>query len=495
MRFIGCKKNLLNNIDLFINSKCKNSQVFCDLYAGTGTVSNYFKNKYKIISNDILYFSFCILKGTIELNETPKFEKLVKVINNSDIKKYDDNVSIVIDYLNNINYKDYNGPKFIYNNYSPAGKRMYIQEDNALKIDCIRNTIEKWHLNNLISDLEYYYLIGCMIEDIPSISNISGTYGAFLKTWDVRTYKRYDIKPLEILSNKFENEVFNKDGKELLKEIKGDILYLDPPYNARQYLPNYHLLETVAKYDNPKVKGITGVREYKNEKSNWCIKSTVKQEFEDIVSLANFKYIVLSYNSEGLMSKEDIEVIMKKYGKANTFECVEIPYRRFRSRSVNGKGGVTEYLFFIEKSKKNSKSTPETKIKSNYVKSPLNYTGGKYKLLPNIIKLLPKDIDTFYDIFGGGFNVGANVCAKKIVYNDMNSFLTDILLTFSSLSYEDIIENIESIIKQYDLSEENVEGYNLLRDDYNSNPNSLKLFVLTCYAFNHQIRFNNSKKI
>lgn len=129
--------------------------------------------------------------------------------------------------------------------------------------------------------------------------------------------------------------------------------------------------------------------------------------------------------------------------------------------------------------------------KRNFVKSPLNYTGGKFKLLPNIFELVPENINTFYDVFGGGFNVGINAIANKIVYNDMNNYLGEMFNYFKTNDFETVVKDIKKVIKKYDLSLSNNEGYNLLRKDYNEKPCPLYLFVLTCYSFNHQIRFNS----
>lgn len=343
MRFIGCKNNLLDNINALIEDKCKDSKILCDIFSGTGTVGSYFKNKYEIISNDLLFFSYVMQKGFIELNYIPTFEKLDTIVKKDN--KYDN----VYSYLNSLNPDDFKGNKIIADRYSPLGNRMYLTEKNATKIDYMRTTIENWYKDKLISENEYYYLIACMIQEIPSVSNISGTYGAYLKEWDKRAHKDFQIFPLEINLNKYNNKVYNQEGVDLLKNISGDILYVDPPYNGRQYLPNYHLLETVARYDEPEVKGITGVRGYENQKSNWCLKTKVYDEFESLMKNSKFKYVILSYSSEGLMDKEKIEEIMKKYGKPDTYTLIEIPYRRFRSRSANAKHGVMEYLFFIEK--------------------------------------------------------------------------------------------------------------------------------------------------
>lgn len=122
------------------------------------------------------------------------------------------------------------------------------------------------------------------------------------------------------------NEVYNEDANLLIKKIKGDILYLDPPYNTRQYGANYHLLNTIALYDDFIPRGKTGLREY--NKSKYCSKNSVLDEFESLIKAANFKYIFLSYNNEGLMSLEEIKEIMSKYGK---YSVCKKEYSRFKA--------------------------------------------------------------------------------------------------------------------------------------------------------------------
>ena len=138
-------------------------------------------------------------------------------------------------------------------------------------------------------------------------------------------------------------------------------------------------------------------------------------------------------------------------------------------------------------------------MKNNYVKSPLNYTGGKHKLLPQILPLFPKEINTFVDLFTGGCNVAVNVNANKIIANDFEEHIIDIYKAFQNGydNVEEIIKVIESYIAKYNLSIENVKGFNKLREDYNNNPfktnyiTSTMLYVLICYSFNHQFRFNS----
>ena len=134
-------------------------------------------------------------------------------------------------------------------------------------------------------------------------------------------------------------------------------------------------------------------------------------------------------------------------------------------------------------------------MKEKYIKSPLNYVGGKYKLLKEILPLFPNDIDTFVDLFGGGFNVGINVNAEHIVYNDLEEHVVELLNYLSDNETEKLLSEIDSLIEKYNLSKENAEGFNQLREYYNEENNSpIVFYTMICYAFNYQIRFNQNGK-
>lgn len=132
------------------------------------------------------------------------------------------------------------------------------------------------------------------------------------------------------------------------------------------------------------------------------------------------------------------------------------------------------------------------KPKLKYVKSPLNYMGGKFKQLDSLLENFPENVDCFVDLFGGGFNVGINVDANKIIYNDQIKYLVDLFNYFKNNNISNILSSIDSIISEYELSKENNLGYNRLRIDYNKTKDILKLLVLIFFSFNHQIRFNNN---
>ncbi len=128
----------------------------------------------------------------------------------------------------------------------------------------------------------------------------------------------------------------------------------------------------------------------------------------------------------------------------------------------------------------------------DFIKSPLNYIGGKYKILPQIFDLFPTDVDCFVDLFAGGANVGINSTAKKIILNDNLVHLVDMYETLAKMPKEAILDHIDKKIAKFDLSLTNTEGYNQFREHYNSLRHPLDLLILTFFSFNHQIRFNNS---
>ena len=495
MRYIGSKINLLKNIENCISQNIHTKQnSFCDIFSGTGVVARYFKPQYEIISNDALFFSYVLQKAYVENNEIPTFDKLQKEIKDPFFFFFNTVLSETDE-------------KFISENYSPVGenKRMYFTEENARRIDFIRTTIEYWKTEKKLTEVEYYYLLASLIEAVPSVSNITGTYGAYLKKWDKRAFKKLELSRYEIENNGKKNYAYNEDVFDLERHISGDILYIDPPYNSRQYAPNYHVLETIARYDNPLLSGVTGMRPYENQKSVFCSKNEVNDAFEQLIKNADFSHIVMSYSSAGLMKADFIEKILKNNGISSTFTLQKIPYRKYKSKIYN-ESGVCEYLFYIQKKsqgavytipeenllKGTSPSATYTFNKSKYIKSPLNYIGGKYKLLPQIMPYFPKDIGTFVDLFCGGCNVGINTNAKKIVFNDLNTILTDMFKVFKKMDLNELLSKIEGIISEWNLSMTNEKAFIDFRNHYNQTRDPIELYVLSCYSFNYQFRFNNN---
>ena len=332
MNYIGSKLKLLNFIQETINIVVDDleDKTFCDIFAGTGIVGRTFKTKTKkIIANDGEYYSYILNRNYIG-NST--------VIQKSDV---------LIDELNNTSPID-NG--FIYNNYCKNEKntRNYFSSYNGRKIDAVRTKIENWYTSNTKSEDEYYFLLCCLIESADKVANTASVYGAYLKNIKKTAQTDMVIKPALFVEDEKCHEVYQEDANKLIKKIEGDILYLDPPYNSRQYGANYHLLNTIAEYKPFSPKGKTGLRDY--ERSLYCSKNNVCDTFDDLLKNSDFKYIFLSYNNEGLMSNSTIRNIMERYGRYNLFETNHQRFKADKAENREYKAVSTiEYLHFLEK--------------------------------------------------------------------------------------------------------------------------------------------------
>lgn len=345
MRYIGNKENILDKIYSILTENGVEGDSFFDFFSGTTSVARYYKKLgYRVFSSDFLYLSFCLQKAYIENNREPLFGRLLPTLLSVRCASFFASpLEQVVAYLNTISPVK----GFIYKNYTPEGTaaldrpRMYFSSENGKVIDAIRIQIEKWKIEDLITDSEYYILLACLIETVSFYANVSGVYAAFQKKWDPRAVKPLTLRPIEIIDNDRDNKVYNANSLDLVPDIDVDILYVDPPYNGRQYLPNYHLLETIAKYDAPSIHGVTGMRDYESKKSSFCNAKTALQGIDYIASSAKYKYLVLSYNSEGIMGKADIMSTLSKYG---TVKLEEFEYLRFKSNN-NGLAKTQKHVF------------------------------------------------------------------------------------------------------------------------------------------------------
>ncbi|RIY31119.1 DNA methyltransferase [Psittacicella hinzii] len=378
MRYIGNKEKLIERIYQEMLARNVVGKSFFDVFSGTTNVAKFFKKlDYKVISADIMYYSYVLQKAYVENNSEVNFAKLSSVI--GDLKLDDvrpsnlklgnvevgnaergnlqesnlssSNLSKVLAYLNNLESKK----GFIYDNYTPEGTsnlvspRMYYTGENGVFIDKVRMQIEDWYQRDLLTESEYFILLASLIETVPFYANISGVYAAFNKKWDPRALKPMYLREPEIILNAQQNECYQGDAVELIDKVEADIFYLDPPYNKRQYAPNYHLLETIAKYDSPEIKGVSGMRDYSLQKSKFCNALTALDELEKFVKYGKYKHLVLSYNNEGIMPEGSIIEVLKS--ENSHLEVVDFDYLRFKSNkhASSQKQFIKEKLYILSK--------------------------------------------------------------------------------------------------------------------------------------------------
>ena len=479
MRYLGNKTSLLAELQAILTKHdlLKPGLRFFDACCGTGSVSYMFKDVYSIILNDNLHMATSFAAGRL-FESVCTFSKLG------------------FDPFDFFNSNEETCEGFFYSNYAPSkGGRMYFSDYNAGRIDYFRSTIEKWYQEEYVTFEEYLYLLASLLESVSFVANVAGVYGAFLKTWDSRAIKRIEFKrPCEnedqhlAVPKPCPNvEIHNSNIENSIEDVDCDILYFDPPYTKNSYSVQYHILETLVRNDNPCVRGITGARSWENVSNIWSKPYEVEVAFERVIAKTRAKYVVLSYSTDGIMSKDYILYVLKRYCHADSVECFEIPYKKYRnSRSAN-KENHFEYIFYGEKK-------PEDQVEYY---CPLNYMGGKTNVISQIRPFL-NGRSNFIDLMGGGFNVGVNATGfQKVVYNDVNFIVKNLLQMFRERPTAEILRFVDKAIIKYGLVKNNKEAYNKIRDDYNTryrkhSKGNLYLFTVILYGFQQQIRFNSN---
>ncbi len=331
MNYIGSKNSLSSFIRSTVQGavgKDLSDKTFADIFAGTGAVGKTFKPLVKqVIANDVEYYSYILNRNYIGNHSTLAFQ----------------------DYVTQLN--DMDGVEgFIFQQYAEGGSegRLYFSKENGKKIDACRIQIEAWNTDGKLSQDVYFLLLASLLESADKVANTASVYGAYLKQLKKTAQKKLVIQAAIFQKTENGHHVFQEDSNQLIKKISGDILYLDPPYNARQYGANYHLLTTIAKYDTFVPKGKTGLRAY--YKSAYCRKNEVLDSFTQLIEDAQFKYLFLSYNNEGLMSQNEVKKVMSAHGN---YQLETKKYRRFKADKTenrNHKADSTfEYLHILEK--------------------------------------------------------------------------------------------------------------------------------------------------
>lgn len=477
LRYLGNKTNLLSSIDSVLEKYEITGETFIDLFSGTGSVGDHFKNRYKIISNDYMYFASVLANAKTSFGHVPEFTSFVK--------KYKTNP---FDLLNSREYEA-SERCFVLNNYSPIGDRMYFTEENALRIDGMRMDIEEFLKEGVVTEQEYMYLLASLLECSQGVANTSGTFQAYFKFWETRAKKRIAIAPLEMSDCDLftaDNQVFCENANRLVRHITGDIAYIDPPYTVTQYANSYHVLETIARYDNPLLFGKTGRR--KNRiLSDYSNKKKAIHQFEDLFRQIDVEHVLISYSNQSIVPLDALVKMARLFAVNGEVYIEKYKYREYASNNYSYKGGcegLKEAIIYFKKNRCINKS-------------PLNYSGSKDGLMPRLTKVMPEHVGTFVDAMGGAFNVGANTVAlNEVVYNEYNPFVFEIVKMLTTRSPADMIASVEEVVTHFGLTKKNKEAYVKLRDYYNDVDRSpVILYTLQIYAFQNMIRFNSSHKM
>lgn len=477
-RYLGNKKKLLPFINEVVAANCFDCTTFLDLFSGTGVVANYFSQQYDVITNDILKSNY-IIHHAFFANGDYDSEKLISLIDT---------------------YNQLNPSILIDNYYSQNYANTFLSEPHMKIVGFIRDDIDRRFNDAKLTLKEKNILITSLLYAVDKIANTVGHYDAFRK--NVPFDKTLILLMPNITPQGFRHKVYNQDANELIKTISADIIYIDPPYNSRQYSNLYHFLENLAENNKPELFGVTRKMDRTHLKSDYCTQ-TAPQVFNDLINNIKARYILVSYNDTGdkasgrsnaKIADEQIIETLERKGKVHIFETDFKAFSTGKSKTT----GLKERLFLC------------VVDEDVDIPSPLNYTGGKFKLLPQIKPLMPSHSNCFYDLFCGGANVGVNANAKLVHCVDKNDLLIELYRELQSTRLHKIMAIIDNYISYFGFSDTMKHGYDyydcnsseglakfnkvpyeLAREQYNKDTNNyLLLFTLMIFAFNNQFRFN-----
>lgn len=356
-RYIGSKNRILNEVVSKIKESVPRGGRVVDLMTGTGTVALALRAAgFKVVAADLMTYSFHHARVMLLLDKPPKFTRARQFITKHLKDSSGNSYQRVLDALNSVPPKH----GYFWREFSPEGKprngaapRKYFSAINAEKIDAMRFWIKKLHKEGRISDLEHSLLLHDLIMAANDVANISGTYGHYLSRITGRANDLILLKQtkFDLKGNTEGHSVLRGYAEKLAGSISCELCYIDPPYMKRQYAANYHVLETLAREDNPLAIGISGLRPWRDQYSDFCTKTKIRDAFRKIFSSMDCPRYLVSYSQDGLVPIKELEKLFSEFGKV---KITTLKINRFRSNQSKLEKELTEYLIYLERKPKAS---------------------------------------------------------------------------------------------------------------------------------------------
>jgi adenine-specific DNA-methyltransferase len=337
IKYLGSKRLLLPDIYECIRGLDINTVL--DVFSGTARVGHYLKQQgLRVISNDLYTYAYTIAGCYVVADRTKDLLE--------EAQHYIDELNSLVP--NNLD-RGYFEQTFCIDS-------LFFKPKNGRKVDVIRNHIETL---NISFDIKNILLVSLM-EAADRVDSTCGIQMAYLKSWAPRAHNDLKLRMPDIVPAVTHGKckVYQLDAVDFVKRVSADAAYLDPPYNQHSYLGNYHVWETLCKWDNPKAYGKACKREdVKERKSVFNQKRKAKEAFAEVINNLDVKKIVVSFNDEGYISKEEMEELLSTRG---TVQVITKDFKRYVGAQIgihnpqgNKVGQVShlrnkEYLYVIE---------------------------------------------------------------------------------------------------------------------------------------------------
>jgi adenine-specific DNA-methyltransferase len=379
VRLIGNKTKLVPAIEDFLARRGVTGGSLLDVFAGTGAVARHFRARgFRVHANDLLWSSYVAQRAFVAQAGVPD---LAGPCATAPVRRFAQAgaapLETVVAYLNDLAP----APGLVARQYAEGGPggRLFFSAGNGARIDAVHAQLVAWRAEGRVDDDGFYLLLALLLEAADRVANISGTYGAFLKALQASAREPLRLRAPTLPLEGPAGRATRDDGNRVVRRVKADVLYVDPPYNHRQYVKNYHVPEVLAELHTvadpaayeASIYGKTGLRAFEDRLSAYCRRVARRAEtsceaaFTDLVRAARAEHIVVSYSEEGILSREAIGRALAAAAGRRAFDFErdheEIAYKRFRSdrdrdagrtyRVLDGRGRdeVREWLFYVRK--------------------------------------------------------------------------------------------------------------------------------------------------
>ena len=351
MRYIGNKTRLLAFIRATLRRRAIQAGTAIDPFCGTASVARALKRwGFAVTASDIMAYGRVFARAHVAVTGEPDFAPLGRALGLRSAR-----LGTVLRQLERLPAR----PSFIHEHYSPAGGegarwgRMYFTAANAARIDAVRHALHEWRQQDLLDDDGHDVLLAALIDAADRVANTTGVYAAFVKSWQPNALRPLQLRAPPIVRGNG-CHAHREDALALVRRTGPfELLYLDPPYNARQYPAYYHIPELLALgwFEGPvATRGKTGLIADAEKRSDWSSSRRCERAFEALVASADCRHVVMSYNGEGIIPEASIERVLRGFGRAGSYRRYRHRYRRYRSdsdsdtRSYRG-DEVSEYLY------------------------------------------------------------------------------------------------------------------------------------------------------
>jgi adenine-specific DNA-methyltransferase len=350
MRYIGNKTRLLSFILRAIDKQGIAPGRAHDAFAGTGAVGRALKTAgWRVVASDLMTYSYVLQRAYVVASRTPSFTTLMRhepelraAVDRHERRRtsvgergerHAERLAVVGRYLAN-EIEDEHG--FVSKHFAPDGGRMYFTQPNAARIDAARQRLHAWHHNRWISDDAYYLLLAALIEGADRVANTAGVYAAFIKQWQPNATRPLEVIPQAPIEGRG-SRAEHAEAAQVARDLRQlDLLYIDPPYNTRQYPGYYHVPELIARgwfETTPVLRGKTGLLPADGQRSAWCSRRRAPDALRELLAATSARHVLVSYNSEGVIAAEALRAILADASVDGKVKPFTRRYRRYRADS------------------------------------------------------------------------------------------------------------------------------------------------------------------